>query len=258
VGGQRQPLTVMFSDLQGFTAASESMPPEQLLSWLSNYFDAMSVAIHGNHGVIDKYIGDAVMALWNAPTEDPDHAAHACRAMLACRKAVHQVTAAGGGLQCKTRMGLHTGIAVVGNVGASDRMQYTALGTVVNLASRIEGLNKYLGTELLVTGAVAEAAGEGFLMRPLGAMQVAGSSVPLQILELLGEEGDEIPDLDLWNEAMAAIGESRWDDAAAAFRSYQLRHPEDKAAGLYLATLAPLAAGRPGAAWDGVLRFTSK
>jgi adenylate cyclase len=258
VGGQRQPLTVMFSDLQGFTAASESIPPEQLLAWLSSYFDAMSVAIHGNHGVIDKYIGDAVMALWNAPLEDSDHAAHACRGMLACRNAVHRIAEAGGGLQLKTRMGLHTGIAVVGNVGASDRMQYTALGSVVNLASRIEGLNKYLGTELLITGAVAEAIGDGFLLRPLGAMQVSGASVPLDIFELVGEAGDSVPDLDLWHDAMSALRDGRWAEAADRFQAYSSRHAHDKAAGLYLEVLAPLVAGRPGAAWDGILRFTSK
>ncbi|KAF0221636.1 MAG: adenylate [Rhodospirillaceae bacterium] len=252
VGGQRRPLTVMFTDLQGFTAATETMPPEQVLPWLSAYFDAMSAAIHRHHGTIDKYIGDAIMALWNAPLDDDDHVAHACRAMLACRDAA----ALGGqdGAQLKTRMGLHTGMAVVGNVGASDRMQYTALGAMVNLASRVESLNKQLDTQLLVTGDVAQAVAGRFTLRSMGKVLAVGTSLPIDVHELLGEGSDPATDVLLWREAMALIERRQWRDAARAFTDFTEMRPHDKAAALYLAALTKAET----AGWDGILRFDSK
>lgn len=252
VGGERRPLTVMFTDLQGFTAATESMPPEQVLHWLSEYFDAMSGAIHAHGGTIDKYIGDAVMAMWNAPLDDDDHVANACRAMLACRDAAQ--VAADDGVRLLTRMGLHTGTAVVGNVGARDRMQYTALGAMVNLASRVESLNKQLGTQLLVTGDVARAVAGRFTLRPMGRVLAVGTSLPMDVHELRGEGLAETEQDRVWAEALAAIDAGDWRQAEQAFRRYAEMRPDDKAALLYLKTLA---ATRDGT-WDGVLRFQSK
>ncbi len=252
VGGERRPLTVMFTDLQGFTAATESMPPEQVLHWLSDYFDILSSAIHAHQGTIDKYIGDAVMALWNAPLDDDDHVANACRAMLACRDAAR--LAASDGVSLITRMGLHTGTAVVGNVGASDRMQYTALGAMVNLASRVESLNKQLGTQLLVTGDVARAVAGRFSLRPMGRVLTVGTSLPMDVYELLGEDLPRTTDSQLWTQAVDAVAESRWQDALRAFLEYAARHPGDKAVALYVNTLT---ADRDGT-WDGVLRFDQK
>ncbi|WP_291717897.1 adenylate/guanylate cyclase domain-containing protein [Magnetospirillum sp. 64-120] len=252
VGGERRPLTVMFTDLQGFTAATESMAPEQVLHWLSDYFNLMSSAIHAHHGTIDKYIGDAVMALWNAPLDDDDHVANACRAMLACRDAA--LLAAKDGVGLKTRMGLHTGTAVVGNVGASDRMQYTALGAMVNLASRVESLNKQLGTQLLVTGDVARAVTGRFTLRPMGRVLVVGTSLPMDVHELLGEGLAQTADVVLWSQAVDAVTDGRWQDAQHAFQDYAARNPDDKAAALYLHNLTADRAG----SWDGVLRFDKK
>ncbi|MBR9972187.1 adenylate/guanylate cyclase domain-containing protein [Magnetospirillum sulfuroxidans] len=251
VGGQRRPLTVMFTDLQGFTAATESMPPEQVLPWLSSYFDAMSSAIHLHHGTIDKYIGDAIMALWNAPLDDDHHVANACRAMLACREAAIMSS---GDTALKTRMGLHTGTAVVGNVGASDRMQYTALGAMVNLAARVEGLNKQLDTQLLITGAVAQAVAGRFTLRPMGKVLAVGTSQPIEVHELLGEGSLAAADVQIWGQAMDLIGQRRWTEAAAAFRAFSALRPHDKAAALYLKALQTAEADH----WDGVLRFVSK
>ncbi|CAA7620383.1 adenylate/guanylate cyclase domain-containing protein [Magnetospirillum sp. UT-4] len=256
VGGVRRPLTIMFSDLQGFTSATESMEPEQLLHWLSEYFDAMSKAVHDNRGTIDKFIGDAVMAMWNAPLEDDDHVANACRAMLACRRVCH--AGGTGGPALKTRMGLHTGIAVVGNVGSHDRMQYTALGAVVNLASRVESLNKQLGTELLVTGPVAAAVGDRFLLRPFGPVLVVGASIPLEVCELVGEAGEAAPGLDIWNAAMAAYRAGRWDEAVAGFEAYSAGRGEDPAASLLAGNARRFAQSGAPSDWDGVLRFTKK
>lgn len=257
IGGSRRPLTVMFTDLAGFTSASEHMEPEQVLHWLSDYFDAMSRAIHAHSGTIDKFIGDAVMAMWNAPVEDDDHVAHACRAMLACRQASH-VLGGADGPALSTRMGLHTGTAMVGNVGSSDRMQYTALGGMVNLASRVEGLNKQFGTELLVTEAVAEAVGGRFLLRPFGPVVVVGASIPMAVYELVGEAGDERGDLDQWLAAWQAWQAGDWRTAAAGFELYAQTRPGDVGAARFLDHARRFAENGPPADWDGVLRFTSK
>ncbi|HLO78628.1 MAG TPA: adenylate/guanylate cyclase domain-containing protein [Magnetospirillum sp.] len=257
VGGSRRPLTVMFTDIANFTSASERMEPEQVLNWLSDYFDAMSQAVHSHGGTIDKFIGDAIMAIWNAPVEDDDHVGNACRAMLACRRAA-RVLGASGGPSLRTRMGLHTGTAMVGNVGSSDRMQYTALGGMVNLASRVEGLNKQFGTELLVTEAVARAVGERFLLRPLGPVVVAGASVPVALYELLGEAGDPRGGLDQWLAAWQCWEARDWTGAVAGFEAYVADHAADDSARRFLDSSRRFADQGVPADWDGILRFTSK
>lgn len=252
VGGRRQPLTVLFTDLEGFTAATETMAPEQVLPWLSRYFDAMSSAIHANGGTIDKYIGDAIMALWNAPLDDPDHVAHACRAMLACRDASRLL--GDNGTALSTRMGLHTGTAVVGNVGASDRMQYTALGAMVNLAARVESLNKQLDTKLLVTDAVAKEISSLFTLRPMGLVLPVGTSQPIEVHELLSEGEGAGADIEVWNQAMIALKTRDWRSAGEALTHFIRLRPADKAAALYLKTLKTVVHDE----WDGILRFSRK
>jgi adenylate cyclase len=255
VGGQRRPLTVMFSDLQGFTAATETMDQDQVLPWLSDYFDRMSRAIHAHHGTIDKFIGDAVMALWNAPLDDDDHVANACRAMLACRSAAAMIS---GEAHLVTRMGLHTGTAMVGNVGSSDRMQYTALGAMVNLASRVESLNKQLGTSLLVTGPVADAVSDRFLLRPFGPVLVAGTSVPVAVYELVDAAGTDHPELAPWLEAFGDYQAGAWSKAATGFSIFAQTHPDDKGCQLLLANARRFADQGCPPDWDGVLKFSSK
>lgn len=258
VGGQRRPLTVMFSDLQGFTEASESMEPEEVLQWLSNYFEQMSSAIHAHSGTIDKYIGDAIMAIWNAPVDDADHVANACRALLACRLAAHSLGNNREGPHLRTRIGLHTGVAMVGNVGSSDRMQYTALGSMVNLASRIEGLNKQFGTEILVTEAVVKEAGDRFHFRPFGPVLVVGASIPLSVFELVSEADAPPADLADWLRAFDAWQAQDWASAAQKFEAYLSAHPGDLAAQRFVSLAQGFAEQGPPADWDGVIQFTSK
>ncbi len=257
VGGQRLPLTVMFTDLQGFTQATEHMAPEQVLLWLSEYFNRMTQAVQMHQGTIDKYIGDSVMGLWNAPVPDADHVANACRAALACRAASRTLGFDGSGPRLRTRIGLHTGMAMVGNVGSKDRMQYTAMGAVVNLASRVEGLNKAFGTELLVTQAVVDALGAvagQFVFRPFGPVLVAGATVPLVVWEMR-EDADG---LDVWMQGYTAWQAHDWPRAEEAFCAYAARDPLDLAAPLFLDAVRRFRAEGPPPAWDGVLRFTSK
>ena len=260
IGGERRQLTILFSDIQGFTAVSEDMAPEDLLNRLSAYFERVSKAIIGHNGTIDKFIGDAVMALWNAPQLDADHAANACRAMLACAAATRLLDAelaADGHPTLPTRFGLHTGMVVVGNIGCEDRIQYTALGATVNLASRIEALNKRFGTRMLVTGAVEELVRGRFAFRPLGPVVPSGTTSPLLLFELLGEAGDGADGADAaWCEAFDAYRDGEWARAAAGFESYLAQHPGDDAGQLLLDRARANAADPERA--ESVLFFTEK
>lgn len=189
LGGERRELTVMFSDIADFTPLAEALEPEALMRQTSVYFTELGAAVVAEGGTIDKYIGDALMAFWNAPDAQPDHVSRACRAALAIKArsaALNDRFAAEGAPLMSTRIGLHAGEAVVGNVGSLDRMNYTALGETVNLAARLEGLNKEFGTTILVSQAVRDAAGPEFVFQPVGLAQAKGVSRPVPVYELQG------------------------------------------------------------------------
>jgi adenylate cyclase len=154
---------------------------------LSDYFGIAARAIHDNGGSINKFIGDGIMALWNVPRPDPDHALHACQAaiqFLADLDAANERLRKQGGPILESRIGIHTGIAVVGNVGAEDRLEYTALGDTVNIASRLEGLNKEPGTRILISEAVVQALGGRGVVRPVGKAVLKGRLEPISVFEL--------------------------------------------------------------------------
>ena len=195
LGGRRQPVTVLFSDVAGFTAMAEGLPPEELMERTSRYFSALGEELIAGGATIDKYIGDSVMAFWNAPEEQPDHVRLACLGALRAAARVDRLNAefeAEGGVPMPTRFGLHTGEAVVGNVGSVDRMNYTALGHTVNVAARLEALGKIHGTTILVSEAVRQEAGEGFEFRFVGNEVPRGAREPVPIYSLheLREEAD--------------------------------------------------------------------
>lgn len=210
LGGSRREVTVLFTDVADFTAKTERADPSQVMIYTSRYFAALSDQIMRHQGTVDKYIGDAVMALWNAPADDPDHTANACHAVLAClaaNQALNQEFRREGWPPYDTRYGLHVGDAVIGNVGSSDRMNYTALGATVNLASRLEGLNKNYGTHVLVSAAVRARVGHMFLFRSVDSITPKGFAEPIEVSELRGE-------LALANEADIAMYR-RWDEVFA-------------------------------------------
>ena len=220
LGGERVALSVMFSDIQGFTAIAETRDPEELTKIASAYFEAVTHELLAAGATIDKYIGDAVMAFWNAPRRDPLHAAHACTATLRARAATVRLAGefiARGWPALPTRFGVHTGEAVVGNVGSSDRMAYTAMGGMVNLANRLEGLNKVYGTQILVSEATRLAAGSGFVFRSVDIVAVKGSTMPMPVHELLGSASAKEPlELQARDTDLASLG--AWEDCVAAYR----------------------------------------
>lgn len=189
LGGERREITVLFLDIENFTAMSERIEPEAVMERMSAYFEAVTKVLLARGATIDKFIGDAVMAFWNAPDDMEGHAGAACEAALDIQLAVRPLTdawSAEGGQPLRTRIGLHTGPAIVGNVGSSDRMNYTALGATVNLAARLESRNRELRTAILVSAQTAAAAGPGFALAPAGETLLKGFSAPVACLELTG------------------------------------------------------------------------
>ncbi|MFT3837506.1 MAG: adenylate/guanylate cyclase domain-containing protein [Myxococcaceae bacterium] len=190
-GGELREITLMFSDIEGFTTLVEKEPPERLAQWLGQYLSTMTGSVHATHGTVDKFIGDAVMALWNAPSTDDEHVLNACRGVLACIDATQKLFASReweGRPALVTRFGLHVGSAMVGHFGAPDRLSYTAIGDSVNLASRLEGLNKEYGTQVLVSEAVWRRAQHLFAFRRLDRVAVKGKAEAIEVYELLGEK----------------------------------------------------------------------
>jgi adenylate cyclase len=193
LGGETCEVSLMFTDIEGFTALGERLPPNELAAALGRYFEVMTGAVHGASGSIDKYIGDAIMALWNAPTPCPGHARKACEAALACRGALEALFASAewtGRPRLVTRFGLHRAEVMVGHFGAPDRMSYTALGDGVNLASRLEGLNKQYGTRVLASEAIHEEALAAFEFRIVDLVAVKGRQQGVRVYELLGRKGE--------------------------------------------------------------------
>jgi adenylate cyclase len=187
LGGTRREVTLFFSDIVNFTGLTEQADPAKVMQHTSRYFAAMSGEIMAHSGTVDKFIGDAIMAIWNAPADDPDHAANACAATLAFLRANDRLNdqfREEGWPSYHTRCGLHTGPAVVGNIGSEDRMNYTALGATVNLAARLEGLNKNYGTQVLVTAALQQRVASRFLFRRVDRIRPKGFGEAVEIHEL--------------------------------------------------------------------------
>jgi adenylate cyclase len=219
IGGTRRAVTIMFSDIVGYTSMSETIGPEELMAVTSEYFELVTAAVDEHKGIVDKFIGDAVMAVWNAPDLDPDHIANACAAALqslAAIAAFNRERRVSGERPLETRIGLNTGDGVVGNVGSVDRLNYTVVGSVVNLASRLEGLNKRYGSQIMVSAAVRDAVADRFIFRAIDQVAPAGVSEPVQVYELLGAEAADpgAPD----PSALRLLA-ARWEEAHALYRA---------------------------------------
>jgi adenylate cyclase len=253
LGGELRDLSVMFTDIRDFTTHSERLAPDLLAAALGGYLQAMTAAIHGHGGTVDKYIGDAVMALWNAPEPTPDHAALACAAALACRDATEALFASPEweGLPAfSTRFGLHRDDVTVGHFGAPDRLSYTALGDGVNLAARLEGLNKVYGTQILVSDAMRRSAGERFAFRLVDLVAVKGKSAGVAVYELLGTAGSSRIDPDrvtAYERAFEAYRQRRFEAALALLEPLR----EDGPSRVLAARCLRLLADPPPRDWDG-------
>lgn len=267
LGGERRELTVLFSDIRGFTSISERITSEELVQVLNQYFTPMTRLVLAEGGTLDKYMGDALMAFFGAPVEQPDHAARACRAALRMTEKLAELNVGwraegklpeGGALG--VGIGLNSGEMSVGNMGSEDVFDYTVIGDNVNLGSRIEGLNKMYAAQILVSGATAEAAGaEGFLFRELDRVRVKGKQEPVALHELMAERPapSELTErARRFGDALAAYRERRFDDAAEGFEA--LADEGDGPAGVMAERARRLAAEGVGEGWEPVETLTSK
>jgi adenylate cyclase len=264
LGGTRRDLSVMFTDIEGFSRISESIEPELLTSRLSRYFEALGAAISGNRGMIDKYIGDSVMAFWNAPEPDPDHISNAVRAALQAADASRRLADKWhqrGRPAFRTRIGLHTGPALVGNVGGRDRINYTLVGAVANQASRLEGLNKIYGTDILASGEVAGPTVARFVWRHIDRVVAAGTTEALEIYEPMGEiatAADHAEFLDLWRTAHDAYDKGQFEQALAGFKAAHALRPDDAPCRTFIERCTAMVRDGLPEGWDGAWHFDRK
>ena len=224
LGGENREISTLFIDIAGFTTLSEALEPQALVAALAEYFSRMSETVRENGGTVDKYIGDAIMAFWGAPRPDPVHALHACRTALQMRdrlKAMQLEWANQGRPTVAARIGVNTGRALVGNIGSPERMNYTAMGDAVNLASRLEGLNKSYGTQIVVGETTAALVREHFVLRPLDWVAVKGKAHAVLVHELLGEKGTveeaQVRAAEMHREALDLYKERNFSDAGMKF-----------------------------------------
>ena len=199
IGGKSAELTLLFTDVEGFTGIAERMDSEQVMVHLSEYFDHLTGIVRSEKGTVDKYIGDSLMAFWGQPLPLDDGPYRACKAVLACVVELDELNrqwAEQGKPVMKTRFGLHTGVVTVGNMGSQERINYSAVGDNVNIASRLEGLNRDYGTSVVISASTYQQVREQFLCRPLDELRVKGRSESIRIYELMAERS-ELSDSDL-------------------------------------------------------------
>jgi adenylate cyclase len=248
LGVEHRFMTVLFGDLQDFSTLAEQMEPNDLLSQLSVYFEAVSQAIAAEHGTVDKFIGDGIMAFWGAPAPRSDHVLRACCGALRAARRMQKINeqwSAEGRPRLHLCIGLHCADVLVGNVGSSERLSYTVMGDGVNVAARLEGINKNFGTTMCVSDSVLEAIGRDIVARPIKKVQVKGRKHEFMIYELLGIRNSEDPELaapegadklcDMTRVASEHFERGQLNKAAQCYREILMAFPGDPVAKSLLA-----------------------
>ncbi|MFT3836633.1 MAG: adenylate/guanylate cyclase domain-containing protein [Myxococcaceae bacterium] len=262
--GEKREMTVMFSDIRGFTTLSERMLPEKLAVFINQYLSPMTAIVFEEKGTLDKYIGDAVMAFWNAPLDQADHALRACRAAIAMTKKLEELKAkwrSENYPEFDIGIGINTGPMIVGNMGSDVRVDYTIMGDSVNLGSRLEGTNKEYQTRIIMGEGTYERVKEAVFARRLGAVRVKGKRKPVKIYELRGiglPQGSDAQATQAFEAGLDAYAEQRWADALARFEEVLNLWPEDGPSRRYLEEIPALQANPPGPGWDGVYTAPTK
>jgi adenylate cyclase len=262
LGGETRNVTVFFSDLEGFASISEQMTPTELVAFMNEYLSAMTDIIEAQGGYVEKYIADSVVAVFGAPVDDADHARHAATAALLCRARLDELnrsSPAFHGLKVAHRMGINSGDALVGNIGSRRRFNYSVMSDAVNVASRLEGANKYYGTSIIASETTVAAAGSAFAWRELDAIRVKGRTTPVKIYELVAEAGRETtPQQEAavaYAQGLAYWRAREFEPAASCFSRVA---DFDKPSVLFLARARELAENSPAAEWEPVNALDSK
>ena len=262
LGGEIRDVTVFFSDLEGFSSIAEKMAPAQLVEFMNEYLSAMTDIIESNGGYIDKYIGDSIVAVFGAPVEDKEHAISAAHAALHCRvrlDELNQASAAFHGHKVVHRIGLNSGEALLGNIGSRRRFNYSVMSDAVNVASRLEGANKYYGTTIVASETTVALTGSKFAWRELDDIRVRGRSNPLRIYELLAEAGKETAQ-QAASRASYAEGLAHWriGEFEAAAKCFDRFAHFDKPSKLFLRRANAFVSDPPGPDWEPVNTLTAK
>jgi len=256
LGGETRNVTIFFSDLADFSTISEQMAPTELVAFMNEYLSAMTDIIEARGGYVEKYIGDSIVAMFGAPVDDADHARNAALAALGCRarlEDMNRTSPAFRGLKVAQRMGLNSGEALVGNIGSRRRFNYSVMSDAVNVASRLEGANKYYGTTIIASESTVTLAGDAFIWRELDATRVKGRNAPVKIFELVARAGEATAEQ---REAASAYAEglSAWRARAfaAAVDCFARVAGFDKPSALFLKRASAYANDPPGADWEPV------
>ncbi len=258
LGGERRDLTIFFCDIRDFTNMAERMDPEDLATTLHNFLNPMSKIVVKHGGTIDKFIGDAIMALYGAPLHFPDHARRACATaidMIDTLKALDEEWVGQGRPALKIGIGINSGPVAVGNMGSDTLFDYTAIGDNVNLAARLEGLNKYYGTEIIISGSTAASLDDQFVLRELDLVRVKGKQQQVAIFELMSTAPPD-PNLEaflkLYHQGLEYLRQRQWEEAVTAFSAALRLRPQDHQGHRYLALAQQYLAEPPGPEWQGL------
>ncbi|MCL2294698.1 MAG: response regulator [Spirochaetes bacterium] len=267
LGGINRRMSVMFTDVEGFTSISDRLNPSELVSLLNQYLSTMSDVIMEKKGTIDKYVGDAIIAFFGAPLELPDHALRACTSAVTMKRLEKVLNRSfiDQGISTKpiyTRIGINTGEMVVGNMGTERKMNYTVMGNAVNIAARLEPINKQYGTKILVSEHTIQEAKGHFLSRRLDRIKVTGTSEPLRIHEVLETSADAPASLHeqvaLFHKALDIFESRNWQDAEKAFNHIAEVFPSDAPSILYRDRCRQYMQNPPHKNWDGVFNLMKK
>lgn len=256
LGGDRRQMTILFSDLAGFTTISEHNDPEVVSRFVNRHLSGMTETILKHQGTVQKFLGDGVMAFWGAPLADDRQSEHAVLAAVEMQQKVEALAdyvAGDLGVRVSMRIGVNCGECIVGNMGGDNRFDYTAVGDAVNLAARLEGVNKVYGTRIVVSEAVVMAVGSRIKFREIDTVMVMGKTVGISIYTPCADEAL----IELSDEALAAYRAGEFEEAEALWHNLLARYPEDPVATVFLERIADFPGGRP-AQWDGVTTLDSK
>jgi adenylate cyclase len=264
MAGRKAELTVLFSDVRGFTTISEGLEPDELARLMNMYLGAMTVVVRKHRGTLDKYIGDAIMAFWGAPVDDPEHARNAVLTgleMNVALQALNKELLALGWPELKIGVGVNTGPMTVGDMGSPVRQSYTVMGDAVNLGSRLEGITKQYGVGFIAGEGTRELLKKEFVFRELDRVRVKGKAEPIGIYEPVGEEGkvskEDLDEIKLWNQALRLYRAQDWDQAEVNLLNLQRINPR-YLYDLYINRVEHLRKEPPGENWDGVTTFETK
>ncbi len=265
LGGETKNLTILFSDLEGFTSFSEKLKPRELVSLLNEYLGEMTDVLFKEKGTLDKYQGDAIMAIFGAPLEQPDHPIRACQTALHMQTALTKLNQQWedlGRIQLKVRIGINTGIVVVGNIGSKDRYDYTVIGDEVNLASRLEGVNKMFGTSILISESTCDQLGNDYLTRELGRIVVKGKTQAITVYELISHASEPLDELQqnihrLYQEGLENFYNQNFQAAQQIFTELVEKH-QDPPADFMLYQAKLLIKQQPESDWQGEIFLYQK